>query len=468
MASTAPPTVPPRAGGARPDDPRDGARRPGAPGAGTPAAGMPGSGAPAAPAPRAGDPATPTPPALTFVARLRLLPDQLRRWLRPDPARPPGRWPRRYWIGLVGLYATVAAVMAGDAWVLTCGFEGCPSTADIRALRPSEGGRILDRGGTPVGRVRAVRRVNVSLSDVPLHVRQAFVATEDRRFFDHHGVDWRGAVRATFVNLRAGGVREGFSTITMQVVRNTFAVQRQGERSVARKLLELRLSRLIEGTLTKSQILELYLNVIYLGTASTASRRPAATCSGAACATCRSPRGRCSPRSPRGRARTPARPPAARPAAARPRARAHARQGYVSADRARRAQAERLTVAEDEWRPDAANNSYALDAVRQFVDSLREAEGLESVDLNVETTIDLAAQRAAERAVARAPPRSAPAHRGRWSPSTRAPATCARSSAGASTASATRAAPSTAPCRRAGSPARRSSRSSTPPRSPTG
>jgi membrane peptidoglycan carboxypeptidase len=119
-------------------------------------------------------------------------------------------------------------------------------------------------------------------------------------------------------------------------------------------------------------------------------------------------------------------------------------QGYVTADRARRAQAERLTVAEDEWRPDAANNSYALDAVRQFVDSLREAEGLESVDLNVETTIDLAAQRAAERAVAR------------------------RAAAIGAGAQGAMVAPSTAPCRRAGSPARRSSRSSTPPRSPTG
>jgi penicillin-binding protein 1A len=149
--------------------------------------------------------------------------------------------------------------------VATCGFDGCPTTAEIRAFRPSEGGRILDRRGALVGRVRSVRRVNVPLAQVPLHVRQAFVATEDRRFFDHAGVDWRGAARAMVVNVRAGGVREGFSTITMQVVRNTFAVERQGERSVARKLLELRLSRLLEQTLTKSQILELYLNVIYLG-----------------------------------------------------------------------------------------------------------------------------------------------------------------------------------------------------------
>ena len=379
MASTAPPSVPPRAAA------------PPRPAPGTPA------GAPPR-APLATDP----PPGTSFVARLLALPAQLRRWLRPNPARPPRSWPRRYWAGLAALYGVAAGVIAGDAWVATCGFDGCPTTAEIRAFRPSEGGRILDRRGALVGRVRSVRRVNVPLAQVPLHVRQAFVATEDRRFFDHAGVDWRGAARAMVVNVRAGGVREGFSTITMQVVRNTFAVERQGERSVARKLLELRLSRLLEHTLTKSQILELYLNVIYLGNGvygvEAASRdlfgrgvRDVSLAQGAVLAAL--PKGP-SAYTPRGHPQRARRRRDLVLALMRD-------QGYVTADRARRAQAERLTVAEDEWRPDAANNSYALDAVRQFVDSLREAEGLESVDLNVETTIDLAAQRAAERAVAR-------------------------------------------------------------------
>ncbi len=405
MASTAPPSFPPRA-----DDPRPGDSRPGGPGVGDPRPGdRPGDARrPAAPRPVDGGapgraaPGDDPPPGTSFVARLLVLPAQVRRWLRPDPARPPRRWPRRYWLGLVALYAAVAAIAAGDAWVFTCGFEGCPSTADIRALRPSEGGRILDRQGALVGRVRSVRRVNVPLATVPLHVRQAFIATEDRRFYDHRGVDWRGAARATLVNLRAGGVREGFSTVTMQVVRNTFAVQRQGERSVARKLLELRLSRLIEGALTKDQILELYLNVIYLGNGvygvEAASRdlfgrgvRQVTLAQGAVLAAL--------PKGPS------AYTPRAHPQRARRRRdlvlSLMARDGYVSADRARRAQGERLTVAEDEWRPDASNDSYALDAVRQFVDSLREAEGLESGDLVVETTLDMTAQRAAERAVAR-------------------------------------------------------------------
>jgi penicillin-binding protein 1A len=387
MASTAPPSVPPR-----PDEgPRDAARRPAAAG--------PDRAAVAESPPRATPPAVEGP---TFVARLLALPDQLRRWLRPDPARPPRSWPRRYWAGLVILYAVLVAVAVGDAWVLTCGFDGCPSTGDIRALRPSEGGRILDRRGTLVGRVRSVRRVNVPLAQVPLHVRQAFVSTEDRRFYDHRGVDWRGAARAMFVNVRAGGVREGFSTITMQVVRNTFAVQRQGERSVARKLLELRLSRLIEGTLTKDQILELYLNVIYLGNGVYGVEAASRDLFGHGVRQVTLPQGAVLAALPKG-------PSAYTPRAHPQRARRRrdlvltlmAREGYISAERARRAQGERLAVEEDEWRPDAANDSYALDAVRQFVDSLREAEGIQSVDLLVETTLDLTAQRAAERAVAR-------------------------------------------------------------------
>jgi penicillin-binding protein 1A len=114
--------------------------------------------------------------------------------------------------------------------VLTCGFGGCPTTAEIQAYRPSEGGRILDRTGTAVGRLRTVKRVKRAARGRAAARRQAFIATEDRRFFDHNGVDWRGALRAVAVNLRAGGVRQGFSTITMQVARNTFVVERQGER----------------------------------------------------------------------------------------------------------------------------------------------------------------------------------------------------------------------------------------------
>src|SRR5438105_12975946 len=88
--------------------------------------------------------------------------------------------------------------------------------------------------------------VNVPPQPVPRFVRQAFIATEDRRFYQHGGLDWRGFFRALATNLRAGRTREGFSTITMQVARNTFAVRRYPARSLRQKLAELSPSRLIE------------------------------------------------------------------------------------------------------------------------------------------------------------------------------------------------------------------------------
>src|SRR6185295_19277411 len=88
---------------------------------------------------------------------------------------------------------------------------------------------------------------------------------EDRRFYDHNGLDWRGVFRAVLRNFSAGGIRQGFSTITMQVAHNSFLADRYHGRSLRRTLVELRIARLLERELTKDQILEHYLNVIYLG-----------------------------------------------------------------------------------------------------------------------------------------------------------------------------------------------------------
>jgi len=133
------------------------------------------------------------------------------------------------------------------------------------AFRPSEGGRVLDRGGATLGRLDYVRRINVPLARVPRHVRAAFIAVEDRRFYYHGGVDWRSAARALLRNVREADVSEGFSTITMQVVRNAFVPRLAQQRSFRRKLIEIHLAHRLERALTKQQILALYLNVIYLG-----------------------------------------------------------------------------------------------------------------------------------------------------------------------------------------------------------
>ena len=126
---------------------------------------------------------------------------------------------------LHGLLAiSILAAYFTDIWLGTCGFDGCPSARDIQTFQPDQGGRILDRYNRVMGRLEIVRRVNVPLQAVPEFVQQAFIATEDRRFYQHGGLDWRGFFRAVITNLRAGRTREGFSTITMQVARNTLSL----------------------------------------------------------------------------------------------------------------------------------------------------------------------------------------------------------------------------------------------------
>jgi penicillin-binding protein 1A len=349
-------------------------------------------------APTAGLPDAGLSGAPSFGERLRALPERL----RPDPLRPPRVWIRERWKSLLALGLLVLAVAVGDAWLVTCGFQGCPSAADLRAFRPSEGGRILDRAGAEMGRLQRVRRVNIDLAQVPLHVRQAFVATEDRRFYDHDGVDWRGLVRAVAVNLRSLGFREGFSTITMQLADNTFDSERTGERTIARKLIELRLSRLIEQALTKDQILELYLNQIYLGNGVYGIEAASRDLFGRGIEKVTVAQGAMLAALPKGpSAYTPRRNPKRALRRRNLVVALMAREGYLTPARARAAVSERLVVPANEWRPDARNESYALDAVRAFVDSIREARNIASRDLAVHTTLDLRAQQAAERAVRR-------------------------------------------------------------------
>ena len=303
---------------------------------------------------------------------------------------------------LAALAVLIVAVYAGDVWLATCGGDGCPTAADIRSFHPDEGGRVLDRSGNFISRLAIVRRVNVPLSAVPLYVRQAFVATEDRRFYEHHGIDWHALARATVRNIRAGGVREGFSTITMQVVRNTFAVRRYRGRSFKQKLIEMRLSRLLEQNLTKNQILELYLNVIYLGNGVYGVEAASRDLFGKSVSDLTVPEGAVLAALPKG-------PSTYTPRRSIRRALARrnivlglmAREGYITQAAASQYAATPLTIAKDEWRPDMSGDSYAIDAVRDVVDSVLKSSSRDVNDLTVYTTLDAHAQVAADRAVRR-------------------------------------------------------------------
>ncbi|HUR94778.1 MAG TPA: PBP1A family penicillin-binding protein [Gemmatimonadales bacterium] len=324
-------------------------------------------------------------------------PDRSRRFRAPGQLKlslPSGRR-----LGFAALALLALAVVAAGSWTFTCGFDGCPSAADIQAFRPSEGSRVLDRSGAMLGRLEYVRRVNVPLTRVPRHVRAAFIAVEDRRFFYHHGVDWRGAARALVRNVSRGDVSEGFSTITMQVVRNAFVPRLAQQRSIRRKLIEIHLARRLERALTKQQILALYLNVIYMGNGAygveAASRdlfgkgvdRLSVAEGATLAALARGP----SVYAPR---RHPDRAVARRNIVLAVMAREH----YLSDSLAARARRAPLRLSPAKWRP-REDRSFALDPVRAVVDSVLGDEQLG--DLTIYTSLDGPAQRAAEQAVRR-------------------------------------------------------------------
>ena len=304
---------------------------------------------------------------------------------------------------LLGLFAIcILAVYFTDVWLATCGFDGCPTPRDIQTFQPDQGGRILDRYNRVMGRLELVRRVNVDLKSVPVFVQQAFIATEDRRFYQHGGLDWRGFFRALVTNLKAGHTREGFSTITMQVARNTFAVRKYPPRSLRQKLAELRLSRLIEHSLTKQQILELYFNVIYMGNGVYGVEAASRDLFGRSVNQINLPQAAmlaALPKAPS--AYTPRRHPQRALDRRNLVLGLMVKEGYVSANRLPGLQATPLRIARDEWRPKDPNDSFALDAVRNFVDSIIQGGQADIIDLTVRTTLDRNAQISADRAVRR-------------------------------------------------------------------
>jgi 1A family penicillin-binding protein len=326
--------------------------------------------------------------------------DLLRTWLSRDPATPPPAWLGRRWPWAV-LGIGLLSLVTFDSWLLSCGFAGCPSSSEIRAFKPAEGGEIVDRNNKFLGRIAIVRRVNVPLTAVPEHVREAFIATEDRRFYEHNGLDWRGFFRSLARNVASLGFRQGFSTITMQVAENGFLLDRYNKRSLRRKLLELRYARLLESQLSKDQILEHYLNVIYLGNGMYGVEAASRDLFGKSISRATLTEGALL-------AGLPKAPSSYTPRRSEERA-VHRRAvvlglmadaGFISRDLASRAAREPLHISEEEWRPNTANDVLALDVVRAFVDSVL-PDVLKEGDVKVYTTLDLTAQRAADRAVIR-------------------------------------------------------------------
>jgi penicillin-binding protein 1A len=174
---------------------------------------------------------------------------------------------RAFSIVLRTLVALVALAVVGAAAAAALLYMSLVADLpDLRSLedyRPPLTSVVLDRDGRPIGEFYEERRRLVDLSDLPPHVVQAFIAAEDKTFFEHEGVDYASIVRAAWTNLQAGGeIRQGASTITQQLVKSMLL---SPERTLRRKVREMLLARRIEQRFSKQEILHLYLNQIYFG-----------------------------------------------------------------------------------------------------------------------------------------------------------------------------------------------------------
>jgi penicillin-binding protein 1A len=159
----------------------------------------------------------------------------------------------------------VTGITLAGAYALICSYVFLePSLPSVAAMKTSELSvplRVYTRSGDLIAQIGEQRRNPVKYDQIPLQVRQAFIAAEDDRFFEHHGFDWQGVLRSVYVNLTSRETQGG-STITMQAARSAFLTQK---RDLRRKLQETFVTYRLEHEFTKQEILALYLNVIFFG-----------------------------------------------------------------------------------------------------------------------------------------------------------------------------------------------------------
>ena len=168
------------------------------------------------------------------------------------------------WITFPALLIAGAAVLGGAllGFILLLAYPNLPSIEALTDYQPKVPLRVYTADGALIGEFGEERRSVVAIDSVPDLVKNAIISAEDERFYQHSGVDYLGVVRAAYSNVVTGGKRQGASTITMQVARNFFL---SSEKTLTRKIYEVLLSFRIEASLSKAQILELYINQIYLG-----------------------------------------------------------------------------------------------------------------------------------------------------------------------------------------------------------
>ncbi|MDP1737773.1 MAG: penicillin-binding protein 1A [Caulobacter sp.] len=175
--------------------------------------------------------------------------------------------PPERWVAVVGISVLSVIAVAGFALAIYAAwlFHDMPDAGDLTDYRPPTATRVYAWDGTLIGEFSRERRIFIPYDQLPPRLVQAFLAAEDRNFFQHSGVDMQGLSRAmakNVLNALQGRRLEGGSTITQQVAKNVLLTS---DATVGRKLKEAILARRLEQTLTKDRILELYLNEIWLG-----------------------------------------------------------------------------------------------------------------------------------------------------------------------------------------------------------
>ena len=185
-----------------------------------------------------------------------------------DTLRPKKPWYRRWWF-TIPFFTLLLAAVAGLVvfYKVKWEYEAQAREFDYTRLDAMESASIiLDRNGAQMGRIFTQNREQVPLEELSATLLEAVVAAEDARFYEHTGVDIRGVARALYENWRAGKDKQGASTLTQQLARNTFPEQLPPtDRTKERKLREMFVAREIEKRCSKGRILDLYLNRVYFG-----------------------------------------------------------------------------------------------------------------------------------------------------------------------------------------------------------
>jgi len=288
--------------------------------------------------------------------------------------------------------AVLAVVVAVYVSSLVTDLKAQAKAFDLSQLEQMESASvILDRNGKIFGQIYVENRDTVPYEQLPQDLINAVIAVEDAKFYQHHGYDLLGIIRAALKNFTAGHVRQGASTITQQLARNSFSLK---EKTYRRKLLEIFLAQRIEEQFGKQKIMELYLNRIYFGGglygAEAAARgyfgKSAREMSLAECATLagliKSPN-RLSPWTDRDNSRE-----------VRDYALDRMRDlGLISRERCAAARAQQIVVSS---RQNAQGQSYAVDYIRQQVIAAVGWDRAKNEGFRIRTTINVDLQQAAE------------------------------------------------------------------------